>query len=80
MATGDPGHHGTPALSLVEVVSRLVSDCAMTLHQNTAAKSVLVMPKTLRYVTRKTAQLVRHFNNLQLNLMYLYCLKYIYCL
>lgn len=65
MATGGPGHHGIPALSPVEVVSRLVNACAMTLDQNTEEKSVLVKPKTLRCVTRKPAPSVRHFNRLQ---------------
>lgn len=65
MATGDPGHHGTRALLPVEVVPRFENACAMTLHQNTVAKSVLGMPKRPSFATRKPAQLVRHFNHLQ---------------
>lgn len=60
MATGDPGHRGIPALSHVEVVPRLVNVCAMTLHQNTVAKIVLVTPKIPRCATRKPVPLVRH--------------------
>lgn len=65
MATGDPGHHGIPALPPVEAAPRLVNACAMTLHQNTEAKTVLVTPKTPRGATRMPVQLVRHFNHFQ---------------
>lgn len=65
MATGDPGHLGIPALSPVAVESRLVHAFAMTLHQSMVAKSVLVMPKTLRSATRKPAPSVRHFKHSQ---------------
>lgn len=65
MATGDPGHHGIPALSPAEVVVRLVNVCAMTLHQTTVAKIVLVKQKTSSCVTRNHAPSVRHFNHLQ---------------
>lgn len=76
MATGDPGHLGIPALSPVEVVSRLVHDFAMTLHQNMVAKNVLAMPKTLRSATRKPALLVSHFKHSQK--LYIIILYYIF--
>lgn len=67
MVTGDPGLHGTPALSLVEAVSRIENACAITLNPNTVAKSVSVIPKTPRCATRKPVQLVRHLHHIYMS-------------